>query len=112
MKEVNFSDMSPESFRDAIVFFADNRNEYSKEDLYSAFVVITRLYLDELISARQLENYLVKRFGEDQANEFFETVANSSDTVRAGDTATAFEKDPKFIIKSQFDLIEKIKKES
>ena len=112
MKENEFDDMSPEAFRDAIEFYADSRNEYSKEELYTAFVVITRLYLDELISARLLEDLFIKKFGEKTADEFFEAVANSSGTVKAGDIATSFEKDPKFIVKTQFDLIEKLKKEA
>ena len=62
MKENEFDDMSPEAFRDAIEFYADSRNEYSKEELYTAFVVITRLYLDELISARLLEDLFIKKF--------------------------------------------------
>ena len=112
MKEIEFNDMSPKEFREAIEFFADNRNEYSREDLYSAFVVVTRLYLDELISARQLENYLVKRFGEASAEEFFETVATGSETVKEADTATVFENEPRSIIKSQFDLIEELNKDN
>ena len=111
MKEMDFKDISQDGFRDAIEFFADDKNEYSKEDLHSAFVVVTRLYLDELISERLLENLFVEKFGNEATNEFFEAVANSSETVRAADDATSFEKDPKYIIKSQFDLIEKLKKE-
>ena len=112
MKEIEFDDMNPEAFRDAIEFFADNRNEYSKEELYTAFVVITRLYLDELISARLLEDHFIKKFGEKSADEFFEAVANSNEAVRVGDIAASFEKDPKFIVKTQFDLLEKLKKET
>ena len=111
MKEIDFQDMGPEAFRDAIEFFADKRNEYSKEELYSAFVVVTRLYLDELISARQLENLVVNKIGEKDANEFFEASANSSETVSAGDVAIAFEKEPRFIIKAQFDLLDKLSRE-
>ncbi len=111
MKEADFSGMSPEGFREAIEFFADNKNEYSKEELYTAFVVVTRLYLDELISARQLENLIVNKFGEESANEFFEVAAGSSETVFEGDTAIAFEKDPGSVIKKQFDIIDKLNKE-
>ena len=112
MKEYEIKDTDSGSFRNAIEFFADNGNEYSKEDLYSAFIVVTRLYLDELISARQLENLFVNRFGESAANEFFEAVANSSATVNEGEDAAAFENDPGAVIKNRFDIIEKLNREA
>jgi predicted 3-demethylubiquinone-9 3-methyltransferase (glyoxalase superfamily) len=111
MKEIDFQDMGPEAFREAIEFFADSKNEYSKEELYSAFVVVTRLYLDELISARQLENLIVNKIGEQAANEFFEISANSSETVSTGDAAIALEKDPGSVIKAQFDMLDKLSRE-
>ncbi len=111
MKEFGFKDTSPESFRDAIVFFADSSNEYGKEELYSAFVAVTRLYLDELISARQLENLFIKKFGEEAADEFFEAVANSSRPVNAEESSVVFEQDPAEVIRTQFDIIDRLNSE-
>ena len=112
MKEIDFSDMSPASFREAIEYFADSSNEYSKEELHSAFLVVTRLYLDELISARQLENLFVNKFGEASANEFFEAVANSSETVTAAYEGMSVDDDPAEVIRTQFDLIGKLSSEN
>lgn len=112
MNDKDFERFDEKDFRSAIEFFADKRNEYSKEELYDAFAVVTRLYLDELISARLLENLIVEEYGELAAERFFEAVADSSRTVKAGDKATAFENDPRFIIRTQFDLIEKLNGEN
>lgn len=111
MKDIDFSDMSPAAFREAIEYFTDSNNDYSKEELHSAFVVVTRLYLDELISARQLENLFVNKFGEAAADEFFEAVANSSDTVNEVYGGMSVNDDPKDVIKTQFDLLDKLSKE-
>ena len=46
------------NFRETIEFFADENNNYSKKDLHDAFLVVTRLYLDELISMRNWENLI------------------------------------------------------
>ena len=112
MKEIRIDDMGPEAFRDAVLFFADSRNEFSKEELQSAFVVVTRLYLDELINARQLENLFVKKFGEASSKEFFEAVANSSDTVNDGYDAISVESAPLDVRKTQFDIIDKLNREN
>ncbi|SDY33961.1 hypothetical protein SAMN02910264_01998 [Ruminococcaceae bacterium YAD3003] len=95
-------------FRKTIEFFADPENDYSKRELYEAFVSVTRLYLDELISARNFENLFISRYGEEDANGFFEDVALCSETVQEGDLEVAFEDDPKAIIKAQFDLLDKL----
>ncbi len=111
MNEFGFKDTSPESFREAIEFFADSSNEYGKDELYSAFVAVTRLYLDELISARQIENLFIKKFGENAADEFFEAVANSSEAVRLNGETTDPAADPVTVISDQFDLIERLNRE-
>lgn len=108
MKETDLNGMGPEGFRDAIEYFADNKNEYSKEELYSAFVVVTRLYLDELISARQIENLFVKKYGEGPADDFFEAVAASSDTVIKEYALAASGEDPCSVIRLQFDIIDRL----
>ena len=97
MKEIDFSDMSPASFREAIEYFADSSNEYSKEELHSAFL---------------LENLFVNKFGEASANEFFEAVANSSETVTAAYEGMSVDDDPADVIRTQFDLIGKLSSEN
>ena len=97
------------SFREKIEFFADKNNDYSKEDLYYAFLAVTKLYLDELISARNFENMVVSSFGEQDAEEFFEQVATCSKTVEQGDLMTVLENDPTELISRQFDLLDTLK---
>ena len=41
-------------FRKAIEYYVDKNNKYSKDELYDVFVYVTKRYLDEVISARQL----------------------------------------------------------
>ena len=94
------------NFRDAVEFFADDNNEYSKKDLYEAFLVVTRLYLDELISMKNWENILIKEFGSETAEELFEAAANYSPTLKEGDLITAMQEDPRDAISAQFDLLE------
>lgn len=103
--------LNSQEFRDEVEFFVDKENEYSKEELYDMFVLITRRYLDEVISARQLENLFTETYGEKATNDFYEAVANSSETVTEGDIAAAMEDDVRFQISSQFDLIEKLNSE-
>ena len=103
--------LNGQEFRDEVEFFVDNENEYSKEELYDIFVLVTKRYLDEVISARQLENLFVETYGEKATNDFYEAVANSSETVAEGDVVTAMEDDIRFQISSQFDLIEKLNSE-
>lgn len=111
MKYEDLQGKEAPDFRQIIEFFVDKDNEYSKEDLYDAFVTVTKLYLDEIISARQLENLFLTTYGEDATNEFYEAVANSSKTVAYGDILIALEKDPKSAIKAQFDLINTLSNE-
>lgn len=108
MNDQDYENMSGKDFREAIEYFADKRNEFSLEELHDAFLVVTRLYLDELISARQLENLIVDEYGELAAEKFYESVANSSKTLTLGDKAIEFEKDPRFVIHAQFELIERL----
>lgn len=102
--------VNSKEFRNAIEYFVDKNNEYSKEELYNVFITITRRYLDEVISARQLEKLFVKNYGEDATNEFYEAVANSSETLSEGDINTASQKDLRTLISAQFDLIEELNK--
>lgn len=111
MKEDDFKDMNPDAFRNAIEYFADSSNDYSKEDLYTVFIVVARLYLEELINARQLENLFVERFGEDKTNEFFEAVANSSEAIKEADLEAAFEENPEAVIRARFDLLDRLGEE-
>lgn len=99
-------------FRETIEYLADCKNDYTKEELHAAFLAVTRLYLDELINARQLENLFINKFGEEASNEFFEAVAGSSETISEADAKISDEIDPVAIIKMQFDTIEKLKSES
>lgn len=96
----------PNGFRTAVEYFADSTNAFSKEDLHSAFLVITKLYLDELISAKMVENLLVERYGEKVTDEFFEAVVRQNEAITEDDTDRLFETDPKAAIVMQFDLID------
>ena len=51
-----------------------------------------------------------KNYGEDATNEFYEAVANSSETLSEGDINTASQKDLRTLISAQFDLIEELNK--
>ena len=96
------------NFRETIEFFADENNNYSKKDLHDAFLVVTRLYLDELISMRNWENLIAARYGDDAAADLFEEAATFSPTVREGGMATGMMDTPQEIISSQFDLLEQM----
>ncbi len=98
--------VNSKEFRNAIEYFVDKNNEYSKEELYNVFITITRRYLDEVISARQLEKLFEQTYGEKATNEFYEAVANSSEILTEGDLEISLQKDPVAVISAQFDLIE------
>ena len=93
-------------FRKAIEYYVDKNNKYSKDELYDVFVYVTKRYLDELISARQLEKLFEQTYGEKATNEFYEAVANSSEILTEGDLEISLQKDPVAVISAQFDLIE------
>ena len=102
--------VNSKDFRKAVEYFVDKKNDYSKDELYDVFIMITRRYLDEVISARQLEKLFVQNYGQKATNEFYEAVANSSEDLTNGDMETAVQKDSKALISAQFDLIEKLNK--
>lgn len=108
MNNEEFFELDPQEFRKAIEFYADSTNVYSKQELYNAFVVVTKLYLDELISARQMESLLVREYGEEATNDFFKTIAESNDETMIEETITAFEEDPEAVIKAKFDTVERL----
>lgn len=98
-------------FRKAIEYYVDKNNKYSQDELYDVFVYVTKRYLDEVISARQLEKLFVSNYGETATNEFYETVATNSEVLREGDMNIASNKDLKSVISAQFDLIEELNKQ-
>ena len=110
-KNKDMANLTGDEFRKTVEFFADNGNDYSKKELYNAYVAVTKLYLDELISARLLENLFVRTYGKKASDEFYNAVAQSSDTVTQGDSDISEAKSNKDIISSQFDLLIKVGQE-
>ena len=101
-----FENMADGSLRDIVEYYLNDKNDYSKQDLYKAFLAITRMYLDEMISARQIERFVIKKCGADAVDEFFEEVATSTGDLSEGCGPT--EQDPVKAIMAQFDTIEAI----
>ena len=100
------------TFRKAIEHFADDSHIYSKDELYSAFLAVTRLYLDELISAKAVENSLIKLYGEKAVNELYETAVRNNNFLADADADQLLEEDVVTAIHKQLELLETLDEEA
>lgn len=64
-------------YSDVIRYFLDPANNYSKDDLYEAYLDMTVRFLEELISANTYEDWIIANCGEETGNLLIEQVATN-----------------------------------
>lgn len=64
-------------YSDVIRYFLDPANKYSKDDLYEAYLDMTVRFLEELISAKTYEDWIIANCGEETGNRLIEQVATA-----------------------------------
>ena len=64
-------------YSDVIRYFLDPANDYSKDDLYEAYLDMTVRFLEELISAGTYEEWIIANCGEEAGEQLIEQVATN-----------------------------------
>ena len=93
-------------FRILVEKIIDNPDDYSKDDIYIAFLEMTERYLIEMITTSSLEKALTEGMDEEDAAECIEEAMSSNPDVRELDWTNAQEPDIRLIIKNLMDFIE------
>ena len=88
------------NFRNNLIDLIDNPGKYNKEQLYDAFLETTERYLEDMVSTLSLENYIIKKFGEEKGNEIIETISISNPAVADLEQTNAREADKRTVIKN------------
>lgn len=93
-------------FRMSLEKIINNPEDYSKDELYEAFLEVTERYLNELISVLSLEKALTEGFDKETANKIINDIA-VSDARKLDLVESDFEYGNKAqMIKKLFDYIE------
>lgn len=66
------------NFRDNLIALINNPDNYTKKQIYDAFLEVTERYLDELASTLNFERDILARLGEEKGNEEIERIAMSN----------------------------------
>ena len=68
-------------YSDVIRFYSDPNNDYTKDELYEAYLDRTVRFLEELISANTYEERIIASLGEEAASELIEKIAAETVTI-------------------------------
>ena len=93
-------------FRVLVENIIDNPDDYSKDDIYIAFLEMTERYLIEMVTTSSLEKALTEGMDKEDADKCIEEVVSSDPDVEELDIKNAEEPDIRIIIKNLMDFIE------
>jgi len=94
------------NFREIVSDITFNPDAYTKEEIHTAFIEMTRRYLNEMINTMNLEKAITKGFDDERAEEILEEIATSNPCIADLDETNAKEPDPKEVILNLLDYIE------
>lgn len=97
--------LNDEFFRQTVEDIINNPDNYSKDELYEAFLDMTERYLNEMVSSMNLENALTKGMGKKSADELIEQTATTNPCINDLDETNAQLLDQKEVIQNLFDYI-------
>ena len=97
--------LNDEYFRQTVEDIINNPDNYTKDELYEAFLDMTERYLNEMVSSINLENALTEGLGKESANELIEQIATSNPCINDLDETNAQLPDQKEIIQNLFDYV-------
>ena len=92
--------------QDILFDMIDNPENYTKDEIYDAFIEMTEQYLDEHISNLNYERAMVGILGKDRGNDLIEKIAMADPELRDLETELFKEDDPGTRIRSRFDYID------
>ena len=69
------------NFRDNLIALINNPDNYTKKQIYDAFLEVTERYLDELASTLNFERDILARVGEEKGIEEIERFAMSNPSL-------------------------------
>ena len=70
--------LNEENFKDTLLDIVDNPDNYTKDELYDAFLEITERYLDELASTLNYERDILTKLGKEQGEKEIERISASN----------------------------------
>lgn len=96
-------------FRENVIELLNNPDEYTKEEIYSAFLEMTERYLNEMVTTMNLEKAITAGLGRARADELLEEIATSNPCINDLDYTNAIEPDLKEKIRNliaftEFDI--------
>ena len=97
--------LNDEYFRQTVEDIINNPDNYSKEELYEAFLDMTERYLNEMVSSMNLENALTEGLGKESADELIEQIATTNPCINDLDETNAQITDQKEVIQNLFDYV-------
>lgn len=97
--------LNDEFFRQTLEDIINNPDNYSKEELYEAFLDMTERYLNEMVSSMNLENALTEGLGKESADELIEQIATTNPCINDLDETNAQLPDQKEVIQNLLDYI-------
>lgn len=93
-------------FRENVEKIINSSENYTKEELYIAFLEMTERYLNEMITTHSLENTIFEELGEEDAVELLENIGEANPAMADLDAMNAVEPNKKQVLQNLFDFIE------
>ena len=90
---------------DVMLDMINNPDNYSKEEIFDAFLNMTEQYLDEAISNMNYEREIIEDLGEEKGNEEIERIASSDPELEDLETSLFDEEDAVKRIYSRLDYL-------
>lgn len=97
--------LSDEHFRQIAEDIINNPDNYTKYELYEAFLDMTERYLNEMVSSMNLESALTEGLGKESANALIEQIATTNPSIMDLDETNAQLYDQKEVIQNLFDFV-------
>ena len=94
------------NFRDAVNALLTSPDEYTKDEIYTAFLEMTELYLNEMVNTLNMENAIINKYGEEKGSEIIEDIATTNPCVADLDDTNALEADKKEVIRNLMAYID------
>ena len=94
--------LNDEFFRQTVEDIINNPDNYTKDELYEAFLDMTERYLNEMVSSMNLENALTEGLGKESADELIKQIATSNPCINDLDETNAQLLDQKEVIHNLF----------
>ncbi len=82
-------------FRENVIELLNKPEEYTKDEIYTAFLEMTERYLNEMVTSMNLERAITSGLGRNRADELLEEIATSNPCINDLDHINAIESDLK-----------------